>query len=106
MSGNKIDTEVEKTIGILRETKEVDSDPLLYDKVALRIAEQSKREDYGHSSIRMKIGYALITVLILFNFITSVYVFNQTESIANDSAYQEFSQDLNINGNDDIYSQL
>ncbi len=106
MTKNKIDIEVEKTIGLVREIKRADSDPLLYDKVIERIGDPGNEGNYRQGSIKVKFGYALITVFIIFNFIASLYVFNQAESIEDDSAYQEFSQDLNINGNEDIYSQL
>jgi stalled ribosome rescue protein Dom34 len=106
MNRNKIDMEIGKTTSLLREIKKVDSDPYLYDKVMVRIAEQNNKGSYGLNSIKMKIGFALITVLILFNLVSSVYVYDQAQSIEQDTAYQDFSQDLNINGNDDVYSQL
>ncbi len=96
-----IEKEVEKTLDLLKKIKPVEADPLLYSKVIEQISSSKSGEKKIFGNLGHGFGYAFITIILIFNLITSLYIFDQTELIEEQSLYQDFAQELNLNT--DIY---
>lgn len=104
MSEEEINREVEKTIDLLGNIKRAEADPYLYNKVIGRIEESRSRNRYV--SVLAKFGYACITILIIINLITSAYIYRETESTEDYSAYRDFAREFNLNQDASLYTGL
>jgi len=96
-----IEKEVEKTLDLLNQIRPVEADPLIYNKVIEKISSSKSEESKVFGNLGHGYGYAFITIILVFNLITSLYIFDQTELIEEEFLYQDFAQELNLNT--DIY---
>jgi hypothetical protein len=103
MKGNNkhIEKEVEKTLDLLHEIRPVEANPLIYNKVIEKINTSKSEGNKVFGNLVHGYGYAFIAIILVFNLITSLYIFDQTELIEEQFLYQDFAQELNLNA--DIY---
>ncbi len=94
-----IEKEVEKTLDLLKEIRPVEADPLLYNKVIERISSSKSGEKKIFGNLGYGFGYAFIATILIFNLLTSLYIFDQTKLIEEQTLYQDFAQELNLNTN-------